>query len=448
MGAEGYGLEASWQTETAAGDRRLPPVYNPEKELDASRIKLLLQAGEMRRALNNLKTSTTLSGRFSRGVAWATIGTALSQGIGLLVSIFCARMLGKVHFGEFGIIQSTIGLYGVFAGLWLGLGATKFVAEFKSEAPDRAGRIIGLSFMIAIISSLAVSMVLIATAPYLAQHVLNAPHLSTELAFVAGIIVLNVLDGVQVGVLSGFEAFGAIARTSIIRSMVALPITVALVWQWGLSGAVGSLAVIGFLNLWINHLALRVQCRKFKVLICWRSTREELWSFVNFSTPAVCGGLLGAPVLWVANSMLVNTPSGYAQMGIYAIASQWRNAVMFLPRRFISVALPIMSAEENKSDEDSRCREVFELTQRLSIAIVVPLVTLLLFSSHWVVKVYGESYNDARLALMGMLLTTGITGFGAGGGADSAGKGQNVVWIRDQSNLVDHFSRSGEALRS
>ena len=48
------------------------------------------------------------------------------------------------------MIQSTVGMFGVFAGFGLGLTATKHVAEFRQSDPDRAGRIIGLSGLFAI----------------------------------------------------------------------------------------------------------------------------------------------------------------------------------------------------------------------------------------------------------------------------------------------------------
>jgi len=368
-------------------------------------------------------------------VAWATIGTALSQGIGLLVSIFCARMLGKVHFGEFGIIQSTIGMYGVFAGLWLGVGATKFIAEYKNDVPKRAGHIIGLSIIIAVISSLAVSLVIICFSSYITSTVLNAPHLETELRFMAGIIVLNVLDGVQVGALSGFEAFRAIARTGIIRSIAAFPVTILLIWLWGLNGALLSLAVIGAINLVINHIALRIECRKYDIEVSYSGTASELRQFLNFSAPALLGSLLGAPVLWVANALLVNQHNGYAEMGIYAIANQWKTAVMFIPRKFISVALPIMSEEVGKNPADSKYHAVFDYTQSSSILVVVPLVTLLICASHLIVKLYGEKFADARVVLIGVLFATGISALGAGIGPAVQASGKmwfglftNVLW--------------------
>src|ERR1035441_7680402 len=82
--------------------------------------------------------SDSLRGRFARGAVWSLIGAALAQGANLAASVITARLLGRVQFGMYGMVQSTVGMLGVFAGLGLGLTATKYVAEFRSRDPERS----------------------------------------------------------------------------------------------------------------------------------------------------------------------------------------------------------------------------------------------------------------------------------------------------------------------
>jgi len=56
---------------------------------------------------------------------WSMAGAVISRGLMLVASIFVARMLGKTGFGELGMIQSTVGMFGVFAGFGLGLNCNK-----------------------------------------------------------------------------------------------------------------------------------------------------------------------------------------------------------------------------------------------------------------------------------------------------------------------------------
>src|ERR1035438_1477658 len=83
----------------------------------------------------------SLRERFTYGVIWSLAGAVVSRGFLLAASVVCARFLGKEGFGALGMIQSTAGMFGIFAGLGLGLTATKYVSEFRRQDPMRAGRI-------------------------------------------------------------------------------------------------------------------------------------------------------------------------------------------------------------------------------------------------------------------------------------------------------------------
>src|SRR5580698_9969778 len=77
--------------------------------------------------------ASPLSVRLARGVFWSLVGAVLARGLGVASSIIVARVLGITAFGEFTIIQSTVGLFGTFAGLGLGITATKYVAELRER---------------------------------------------------------------------------------------------------------------------------------------------------------------------------------------------------------------------------------------------------------------------------------------------------------------------------
>src|SRR4029453_12131551 len=107
-----------------------------------------------------------------RGAFWSLSGTLISRGLALLASILVARVLGKVGFGELGIIQSSVGMFGTFAGFGLGLTATKHVAEFRTKDPARAGRIISLSSLVSWMTGGVMAGLLFVLAPWLAARTL------------------------------------------------------------------------------------------------------------------------------------------------------------------------------------------------------------------------------------------------------------------------------------
>ena len=128
----------------------------------------------------------------------------MSRGLNLLSSIIVARFLGKVGFGELGMLQSTIGMFGVFAGLGLGMTATKYVAEFKDKDKSKTGRIIALSSQVAFVTGGITTLVLIVIAPWLSINTLSTPHLANPLRIASGLIFFGAIKGMQTGVLAGF----------------------------------------------------------------------------------------------------------------------------------------------------------------------------------------------------------------------------------------------------
>ena len=94
------------------------------------------------------------------GVFWTMVMSFMVQGSTLLGLIITARLLGRVEFGKFAMIQSALCTVAGFAGIGLSPTATKFVSELRSLAPDRAGRILGLCSIITLITGIILAIIL------------------------------------------------------------------------------------------------------------------------------------------------------------------------------------------------------------------------------------------------------------------------------------------------
>ena len=99
----------------------------------------------------------------------------------------------------------------------MGTTATKYVAELRNNEPVKAGRIIALSSLVSWVVSLVLMVALYLGAPWLCLHTLAAPHLTGYVRISGLLLVLSGVNGAQLGVLSGFEAFKSIARVSALR---------------------------------------------------------------------------------------------------------------------------------------------------------------------------------------------------------------------------------------
>lgn len=351
--------------------------------------------------------ASPLGYRLAKGAFWSLAGTLISRGLGLCSSILVARMLGQVGFGEIGIIQSTLGMFGTFAGFGLGITATKYVAEFRIKSPARAGRIIALSSVVSWITGGVMALLLLVLGPWLATHTLAAPHLGGLLQIGSLLLLLGAINGAQTGALSGFEAFKSIARINLISGFFAFPLMVGGVWLWGVTGAVLGLIISQAVNCLLNFFALQTEARRAGVLLSYAGSgleKEILW---RFSLPAVGSGLFVGPVYWVCNSMLVNAPGGYAQMGVFNAANQWFGALLFLPGVLGQAALPVLAERLGQNDR-AKARKVLGFYVKLNGIVVAPIVLIGCLASPWIMASYGPSFRETWPTLVVVLSTAGL----------------------------------------
>jgi coenzyme F420-reducing hydrogenase beta subunit/O-antigen/teichoic acid export membrane protein len=268
----------------------------------------------------------------------------------LLASILVARILGKEDYGQLGIIRSTVGMFGVFAGLGLGLTATKHVAEFRQSDPHRAGRIMALSAVVAAGTGLVAALVLLLFAPWLAEHTLAAPSLAGPLRVGALMLLLSAMNGAQTGALAGFEAFKMIAQVNLAVGLLSFPMLLVGASYGGLTGTVWAL-VLNLAFAWaLNHLALRREATRnhvpFRIAGCTQEW-SVLWSY---SLPAALSSLLVTPVTWTVGAMLVNRPGGYGEMGVFSAALLFQGVLLFVGSTVDAPMLSLLSHEKATSE--------------------------------------------------------------------------------------------------
>ena len=379
------------------------------------------------------RSNTSVTKRFTSGAFWSLGSTAAAQGLGLLASVVTARIIGKIGFGELGVVNSTIGTFGTFAGLGLGYTSTKYLAELRYSNPIRAGRILGLVNIIAILTSFLVATLLFVSAPVVSLKMLNAPYLVGEIRIGVMLVIFNTLMGVQIGILSGFEAFKTIAKLNVIKGLLNFPLVLAGAFTFGLYGVVVAMVIVSAVGFFINQLALRHQCSKSGIVIDYANSWSEFEIIWKFSLPALMCNIFAAPVLWLANTILVQQPRGYEEVALVNAANQWRTVLMLLPSVLCSAALPILAAENVSDGKESGYGRIMEITQDLSILIVIPMCAVIMFLGDFVMSIYGKGFSAGVPVLIGVVLGIGVSAIGSAAGAGIAAKGR--LWLGFVQNL-------------
>lgn len=360
--------------------------------------------------LNRVETSE-IGYRLAKGAFWSMAGAVISRGLMLAALVLVARMLGKTGFGELGMIRSTVGMFGVFAGFGLGLTATKHVAEFRASDPERAGRIIGLSSLFAMVTGGLMAFGLFIFAPWLASHTINAPHLAGVLRIGALILFVNALNGAQTGVLSGFEAFKTIAYVNLFVGLISFPILIGGAYFGGLTGAVWALAINLGVNWLLNHIALRKESRRYDVPLAFSNCSRELSVLWKFSLPAVLAGSMVGPVSWICSAILVNQPDGYGEMGIFSAALTFQVLLLFVSGM---LGAPLLSMVSNAGANISDKLGTVNILSSWILGVIVA-IPLLCFSEV-AQLVFGSEYATRSFQITFSLVVfyTTVMIFGAG----------------------------------
>ena len=345
--------------------------------------------------------------RLVRGSFWSLSGSIVSRLLGLAATVLAARLLGKGAYGELGIIQSTVGMFGTLAGFGMGTTATKCVAEYRLKDPGKAGRVIGLSSAVSWGMSGLLGIVLVFAAPWLSRYTLAAPQLTGQLQLGALLLVLNGVNGAQNGALAGFEAFRSIARVSAFAGLLNFPLVVGGAFLYGLNGVVAGLILAQALGCFMSLLALREEATRHNVRISYSSWKEEAPIIWHFSLPAVLGGLLISPATWACNAMLVRQVDGYNHMGALNAANQWFGALTWLPYMLGGVILPLLSERLGVSDK-ARSVKLLKASVALNLVIASPIVLAGCLLSPHIMAAYGSGFGREWPTLAAMLFAAGV----------------------------------------
>lgn len=397
---------------------------------DGSPLRCVKRMPNPRQSFQRLFRSPLVA-RFARGSFWSLAGTLFSQGLGLAASVFTVRMLGAVGYGELGMINSTVATLGAFAGMGLGLTATKYLAEYRAANPVQAGRILALTARLAWISSGIFALMLAVLAPILASRTLQAAHLSGQLALGSLILFFSSINGFQAGALAGFEAFMPLARIQLLRGLIYFPLVFLGVWLFGLTGAIVATILPGLYACWLCQRALNRECLRAGIPRD-PAGGKAVWPVVwHFALPAFLSGILVTPFLWLAQTLLVNQPGGYGELGRFNVANQWRSLLLLMPNVFGSVSLPMLSARQQAPEDFVK---TVELSQSLSLVIVIPVSIALFLASSWILLLYGPELATTRTMFICLLTGVAVSGIGSVGGSVIQASGR--MWLGALMNLT------------
>lgn len=341
--------------------------------------------------------------KFINDSFWALFGNVVAKGMGLLGAIVVARFLGKEIYGEYGAIRSTLMNVAIFSTFGLGYTATKFIAENRENKPFLIKKIASLTMKISAAVSGIMALLLFFFASYVANTVLEAPHLDTPLRLVAFWVVFNSLTAAQIGILAGFNAFKAMAKINTIVGLVAFVSSVALTYYYGLNGALLALLLTQIVNWFLNY---REVVRNVPQDHAFQQVENDvlLKKLLSFSTPVALQEGLYALTSWLMIMLLIKLDS-YGEVGLYSAAIQWSAIILFVPGIMRNVILSHLSNSLSKPEEHAK---LLKTTLLINLgATAIPFVIIFLLKD-WIVSFYGATFQEDLGLILSIAIFTSI----------------------------------------
>ena len=377
--------------------------------------------------------SSSVAKRLARGSLWGLIGSASSRILVLIAMILVARILGKTGFGELGVIQSTLGVAGLMAGMGLGATATRFIARYAVEDPVKTGRIIGMLRVVNLATIVITAAVIFLGSSLIAAEVLSAPHLKQALIIGIALMTVNTLRGLQNGALAGFEKFDTIAKLNIAEGVASLIGMLSLATLWGLNGALLGL-IVGSAVSWLGGLqAFNQQIAKHQIPIQYKNSFAERKILTGYSLPSFMANLIGTPVLWYCITLVAKGPNGYDEMGLYNAAYQWHGPMILVPMIIMSTSVPIL-VKEWAAGNVARFRKITLWISAGTLAIAIPPALIVSVASPWVMGLYGSAFSQGWLIMVLVLMAAPFHALS--NIASGALLGMNKAWLVFAANVV------------
>jgi O-antigen/teichoic acid export membrane protein len=371
--------------------------------------------GSVKVARNWLISPHSIRARFARNTLWAMAGSAVSQGSALIAVVMLGRILGVERFGQLALIQSTVLMLGTFGEAGLGLTTTRFVARWRTQDPARAGRFIGSSLLATSFLALLMVFVLMTVEPRITRS--SGTVLSTEFRAGFGLLVFDMLNRIQLGTLSGLEAFGASTWIHMSRGLLLLPGVYLGAHYGGLFGAIVAMGAVSFAVFGIGHRILAKQCAQASIQVRYSRLREP---GVYMASGAVwAGGLLLSGSSWAATVLLAGQPHGLTELGLYNAADKWKLALLFLPNVLFQVILPMLSHSHAEKDYRA-CGRIIAGAFGSSIAVTGAAALFMYLAAGALMSSYGAGFARGT-----DVLTLAAAG-GVAGGIYTVGSG--ALW--------------------
>lgn len=334
----------------------------------------------------------------------ATLGVAmvLERALGFVSNMLTARISGPQTFGAYSVVLSTAGTVAAYAGVGLGTTALRFSGQYpRASAGYR--KFLSTIVFISLTSAAIGAVLMLAGANLLGRFVLRNEALTPILRIAAIASAAMILFECCRGLLVGQQKF----RSQLILStvlgiglVVVLPLAARISAAAMIAGqAAVALVCVGVCATFAKSLGVSPLSPNANV-------GPKVYPILRFGLVQF-GAFAGVSLAswWVA-LLVARSDATLTQMGLYAIANQFRGLAAIAPALCAQVGYSLLTDESGA--QFGGAERVMLTNSLLSTALAMTIAGLAIITAPWLLLlVYGKSFVGAEGPVL-ILLATGV----------------------------------------
>jgi PST family polysaccharide transporter len=310
--------------------------------------------------------------------------------LGIVRNKVVAILLGAEGIGIIGILSNSISLLQTGAGLGVSQSAVRDISEANGCGNrTRFSKIIALTNRVIIFTFLLGCLVTIIISPLLSKWTFGDYNYTYAYLLLSFVVGLNIFTEGQFAILKGMRQLNALAKASIIGSIVAVITSVPLYYFFGKTGIIPSLIISAIAGVFFsNHFVRKITYDKTKISI------KEI---CNLATPMVKMGvaLMFVGFLGLLFDLIVASyirshggleEVGYYRAGTTIITSYFGIILTAMTTDYY----PRISAVYNIN---ARLKEEVNRQSEVGLILIFPIAVLFVFLSQYFIQIlYSKEF--------------------------------------------------------
>lgn len=333
---------------------------------------------------------------FARGASRAFLGKVLGMGLGFLLQVFMARLLGVDEFGLYMYALAWVSIAMMLALLGYDTAILRFIARYQAQQDWGKLRGVLRHAMQWVLVGGVLAAGLAATLTWLLGERLE-PGLAPVLYAAAPLIPLFALSSLRQSALRGYkQVFRAELPDSVLRPLLVMALVGAW-WGWqGSVHATGAMlvqivaALTAFiLGGWWLHRATPAGVHAAM------PEYDREWARVALPMLMIAGLHL---ILKQTDVVMIGAMAGAREAGIYAAMVRLADLAVFGLTAANAITAPLIS-ELYSTGRKAELQRLLTLSSRGVLAFTLAVSVVLVAGGHWIAGLFGPEFTSGVGAL-------------------------------------------------